>query len=293
MRRGGKDLDQLRAAASKRGFRAVPLSLRAAATLQQRTTRKTAPNVIAKLKGANDQEAIVYSAHWDHFGTREPQPGAAKNADNIFNGAYDNATGCAGMIEVARAMVRAPQKPGRSIYFVFTTAEESGLLGSEYFAANPPLPMDKIAANINLDGLNYLGPTKDMTLLGSDRSSLGPMVEALLKERGRVPGKDAHPERGYFYRSDHFPMAKGGVPAVSISEPKQFTGANAADLLKKQEAYNDKDYHQPTDEYDPSWDFTGAVDDLRVLAQLGWRIAAQPAMPVYNEGDQFAQVRKH
>ena len=188
--------------------------------------------------------------------------------------------------------MRAPQKPGRSIYFVFTTAEESGLLGSEYFAANPPLPMDKIAANINLDGLNYLGPAKDMTLLGSDRSSIGPMVEALLKERGRVPGKDAHPERGYFFRSDHFPMAKAGVPAVSISEPKQFTGANAADLLKKQEAYNDKDYHQPTDEYDPSWDFTGAVDDLRVLAQLGWRIAAQPAMPTYNDGDQFAQVRK-
>ena len=292
VRRGGRDLDQLRAAASRRGFKPVPLTIRAAATLQQRSSRKTAPNVIAKLKGTNDQEAVVFSAHWDHFGTRDPQPGAPKDADNIFNGAYDNATGCAGMIEIAKAMSRAPQKPGRSIYFVLTTAEESGLLGSEYFAANPPIPMTKIAANINMDELNYLGPTKDMTQLGSDRSSLGPMVEALLKERGRTLGKDAHPERGYFFRSDHFPMAKGGVPALSLAEPKEFTGDNAAALLKKQEDFNGKDYHQPSDEYDPSWDFTGAVDDLRVMAQLAWRIAAQPAMPTYNDGDQFAQVRK-
>ena len=292
VRRGGRDLDQLRTAASRRGFKPVPLTLRAAATLQQRSSRKTAPNVIAKLKGTNAQEAVVFSAHWDHFGTRDPQPGAPKDADNIFNGAYDNATGCAGMIEIAKAMSRAPQKPGRSIYFVLTTAEESGLLGSEYFAANPPIPMTKIAANINMDELNYLGPTKDMTQLGSDRSSLGPMVEALLKERGRTLGKDAHPERGYFFRSDHFPMAKGGVPALSLAEPKEFTGANATALLKKQEDFNGKDYHQPSDEYDPSWDFTGAVDDLRVMAQLAWRIAAQPAMPTYNDGDQFAQVRK-
>ncbi len=155
------------------------------------------------------------------------------------------------------------------MYFVFTTAEESGLLGSEFFAANPALPLDKIAANINVDGVNYLGPTKDMILLGSDRSSLGKMAEAILKERGRTLGKDGHPERGYFFRSDHFPFAKGGVPAVSISEPKEFVGPNADALLKKQEAYNDKDYHQPSDQYDPSWDFAGGVDDMRALAQLG------------------------
>jgi Zn-dependent M28 family amino/carboxypeptidase len=291
-KRGGRDLDTLRAAAAKRGFKAVQLNTKAAATLMQRSSRKTAPNVVAKLTGTNDQEAVVFTAHWDHFGVRDPLPGDAKDADRIYNGAYDNASGSAGLIEIAKAMARAPQKPARSVLFLFTTAEESGLLGSEYFAANPPMPMEKIAANINVDGLNYLGPTKDMILLGSDRSSLGPGAEALLKERGRTLGKDGHPERGYFFRSDHFPFAKKGVPALSISEPKEFTGPNGAALLKTQEAYNGKDYHQPSDEYDPSWDFAGGVDDLRALAQLGWRVAAQAEMPKYNVGDQFAQVRK-
>jgi len=292
VRRGGRDLDTLRAAASKRGFKAVPLNLRAAATLQQRSSRKTAPNVVAKLKGANDQEGVIYTAHWDHFGVRDPQPGAPKDADNILNGAYDNASGCAGLIEIARAFARAPQKPGRSIYIAFVTAEESGLLGSAFLAANPPLSADKIAANINIDGVNYLGPTKDMIQLGNDRSSLGPLIEGILKERGRTLGKDTHPERGYFFRSDHFSFAKVGVPALSLGEPREFAGPKAAELLKKQEAYNGKDYHQPSDQYDPSWDFSGGVDDLRVLAQLGWRIAAQADMPKYNDGDQFAQVRK-
>lgn len=291
-RRGGKDLDKLREAASRRGFKAVPLGIKMAATLSQKSSRKTAPNVVGKLTGTNDAEAVIYTAHWDHFGKKEPQPGDPKDADLIYNGAYDNASGCAGLIEIARAFARAPQKPVRSIYFAFVTAEESGLLGSAFLAANPPLPADKIAANINVDGVNYLGPTRDMIQLGNDRSSLGPMIEGILKERGRTLGKDTHPERGYFFRSDHFSFAKVGVPALSLGEPKEFTGPKAAELLKKQEGYNDKDYHQPTDQYDPSWDFSGGVDDLRVLAQLGWRIAAQANMPTYNEGDQFAQVRK-
>ncbi|HET9704084.1 MAG TPA: M20/M25/M40 family metallo-hydrolase [Vicinamibacterales bacterium] len=292
-RRGGRDLDTMRAAASKRGFKAVPLNLRAAATLQQKTARKTSANVIGVVKGTtNAGEAVVYSAHWDHFGTRAPLPNDPPDADRIYNGAYDNATGVAGVLEIAKAFAKAPQKPARSIYFAFVTAEESGLLGSGFLALNPPVPADRIAANINIDGVNYLGPTKDMVQLGTDRSSLGPAIEALLKERGRTLGQDTHPERGYFFRSDHFPFAKVGVPALSLSEPKDFTGANAAELLKKQEAYNGKDYHQPSDEYDPSWDFSGGVNDMRLLAQLGWRIAQQPEMPKYNEGDQFAQVRK-
>lgn len=292
VRRGGRNLDTLRDAASKRGFKAVTLNTRAAATLTQRSARKTSPNVIGVLKGTNPAEAVIYSAHWDHFGMREALPTDAPGADRIYNGAYDNASGVAGVLEIAKAFKNSPQPPARSIYFAFVTAEESGLLGSSFMAANPPLPMDKVAANINVDGVNYLGPTNDMVQLGSDRSTLGPMVEALLKERGRTLGIDAHPERGYFFRSDHFPFAKAGVPALSLSEPKQFTGPNAAALLKKQEEYNGKDYHQPTDQYDPSWDFSGGVEDLKLLAQLGWRIAAQPALPKYNDGDQFAQVRK-
>jgi len=291
-KRGGRDLDTMRAAASKRGFKPVTLNIRAAATLMQRSSRKTAANVIGVLKGTNTSEGVIYSAHWDHFGIRDPQPGDAKDADRIFNGAYDNASGCAGVLEIAKAFAKAPQKPARSIYFAFVTAEESGLLGSAFLAANPPLPIDKIAANINIDGVNYLGATKDMVQLGSERSTIGPMIEAILKERSRTLTGDTHPERGYFFRSDHFSFAKLGVPAISLSEPRQFTGANAADLLKKQEAYNDKDYHQPSDQYDASWDFAGGADDMKVLTQLGWRIAAQPEMPKYNAGDQFGEVRK-
>jgi len=292
VKRGGQDLDQLRAAAVKRGFKSVPLNLRAAATLQQRTSRKTSPNVIGVLKGANERQAVVFTSHYDHFGMREPRPGDKPDADRIFNGAYDNASGCAGVLMMAQAMARAGQKPARSMLFVFTTAEESGLLGAEYFAQHPTIPMDQIAANINIDGINYLGPTSDIVLLGADRSTLGPMADALAKDRGRTIGADQHPERGYFFRSDHFPFAKAGVPALSISEPRDFLGPNAAELKKKQEAYNSTDYHQPSDEFDPTWDFSGAVEDLKLLAQLAWRIAAAQEMPRYNEGDQFANVRK-
>jgi Zn-dependent M28 family amino/carboxypeptidase len=291
-KRGGRDLDTMRAAASRRGFKPVALNIRAAATLLQRSSRKTAANVIGVLKGTNASEAVIYSAHWDHFGIRDLQPGEAQDVDRISNGAYDNASGCAGVLEIAKAFAKASQKPARSIYFAFVTAEESGLLGSAFLASNPPLPIDKVAANINIDGVNYLGATKDMVQLGAERSSIGPMIEAVLNERGRTLTGDTHPERGYFFRSDHFSFAKLGVPAISLSEPKQFTGPNAADLLKKQEAYNDKDYHQPTDQYDPSWDFTGGADDMKVLAQLGWRIAQQADMPKYNAGDQFGEIRK-
>jgi Zn-dependent M28 family amino/carboxypeptidase len=290
VKRGGHDLDELRARALRRGFQPVPLSIRAAATLQQRTSRKTSPNVIGVLRGAAD-EAVVFTSHYDHFGIRDAQPGDKPDADRIFNGAYDNASGCAGTLAIAGAMARAGERPARAMYFVFTTAEESGLLGAEYFATNPVVAMDKVAANINIDGINYLGPTRDIVLLGTDRSTLGLAVEALAKERGRTVGGDQHPERGYFFRSDHFPFAKAGVPALSISEPREFTGANADALRKQQDAYNTTDYHQPSDEFNPDWDFSGAVEDMKLLAELGWRIAAQKEMPRYNEGDQFANVR--
>ena len=291
-KRAGKDLDALRRAATQRGFRAVPLGIRAAATLQQRSARKIAHNVVAKLTGENDQQAVIWTSHWDHFGVREALPGEPRDLDRIYNGAYDNASGVAGLLEVAKSMAQATTKPGRSMYFVFTTAEESGLLGSEHFIAHPPLPPAQMAANLNIDGLNYLGPTADMVQLGSDRSTLGPMVEALLKAEGRVLGTDTHPERGYFFRSDHFPLAKAGVPALSINEPKQFMGPNADALLKRQEAYNGKEYHQPSDQYDPTWDFSGGLNDLKLLARLGWQIAAASEMPRYNDGDQFGTVRK-
>jgi Zn-dependent M28 family amino/carboxypeptidase len=289
--RGGRNLDLLRAAASKRGFRAQPLAVNAAAALAQRSARKTSPNVVGVLKGTNANEAMAITAHWDHFGTRALAPGDTADTDRINNGAYDNASGCAAVLTMAQALARAGQPPGRSIYVVFTTAEEAGLLGSEYFASHPPQPMAQFAANLNIDGANYLGRTKDLVMLGSERSSLGPLLTALAAERGRVVGQDTHPERGYFFRSDHFPLAKAGVPALSLSEPKQFEGPNAAALLARQEAYNGNDYHQPSDEFDPAWDFSGAAEDMKLLVQLAWRVAAAPSMPAYNPGDQFAQVR--
>jgi len=292
VKRGGHDLEALRAKASARGFSAQPLTVAATATLTQRSARKSSPNVVGVLKGVNEQEAVAISAHWDHFGTRAPVPGDAPDADRINNGAYDNASGCASALVIAQAMTRAGSKPARSIYFVFTTAEESGLLGSEYFATHSPLPMAQFVANINVDGANYLGTTRDLVMLGADRSTLGLALNALAAERGRVIGVDTHPERGYFFRSDHFPFAKAGVPALSLSEPKQFEGPNAEALLARQEAFNGKDYHQPSDQFDPAWDFSGAADDMQLLAALAWRIAATPAMPTYNDGDQFAQVRK-
>jgi Zn-dependent M28 family amino/carboxypeptidase len=289
--RGGQDLEALRGAASKRGFRAQPLAVNAVASLTQRSARKTSPNVVGVLRGTNANEAVAITAHWDHFGTRAMAPGDTADTDRINNGAYDNASGCAAVLTMAQALSRAGQAPGRSIYVVFTTAEEAGLLGSEYFASHPPQPMAQFAANLNIDGANYLGRTKDIVMLGSDRSSLGPLLTTLAGERGRVVGQDTHPERGYFFRSDHFPLAKAGVPALSLSEPKQFEGPTAAALLAKQEAYNGKDYHQPSDEFDPAWDFSGAAEDMKLLAQLAWRVAAAPTMPTYNVGDQFAQVR--
>lgn len=289
--KAGRSLDALRSSASVRGFTAVPLGITATATLKQMSARKQSPNVVGVLKGVNEGQAVVFTSHWDHFGMRAAAPDDPPNADRIFNGAYDNASGCGAVLTIAQAMARAGTKPARSIYFVFTTAEEAGLLGSEFFAQHPPLPMAQVAANINIDEANPLGRTKDIALLGSDRSSLGGMLAAIAKERGRTVGHDAHPERGYFFRSDHFPLAKAGVPALSLTEPEDFDGPNAAALKAKQAAYNDKDYHQPSDQFDESWDFSGAADDMKLLAALAWRIAAEPALPAYNVGDQFAQKR--
>jgi Zn-dependent M28 family amino/carboxypeptidase len=289
---GGKDLDALRKAALSRGARPVPLGVSVSGTILQKVAKKVSPNVIGVLQGTNAKQAIVYTSHYDHFGIRDPRPGDPANADRIFNGALDNASGLAGVLAVAQAFARAPTPPGRSVYVVFTTAEESGLLGSEYFASHLPLPADQWAADINIDVINLYGPTKDVVLLGADRSSLGRDAEKLASERGRVIGRDREPGRGYFFRSDHFPLVKMGIPAVSISEPAEFNGPKAAEMKKLRDAYNGTDYHQPGDEMKPYWDYSGAVEDLKLLAELGWRVANAPAMPAYNSGDQFARPRE-
>ena len=293
VQRSGKNLDDLRRAASIRGFTAVPLGLRVAGTLHQSLARKQSPNVIGVLPGQNASQGVVYTAHYDHFGIRDPKPDDPPNADRIFNGAVDNASGVAGILAIAEAMAGSKEKPGRAIYFVATTAEESGLLGSQYLAAHPMLPIDQIAANINIDSLNVVGATSDLALLGADRSSLGPMIAAIVKARGRTLSGDNNPGAGLFFRSDHFPLAKAGVPAVSLGEPEHFVGKDPAFAKQQRDDYTSHRYHQPADEYGASWDLRGAIEDLKALALLGWHVAGAGAMPAYNRGEPFAAPRSH
>jgi len=290
--RAGKDFAQLRVAAATRGFKAVPLGIQLAATLHQTVARKQSPNVVGVLPGTHLEQGVIYSAHYDHFGIRDPKPGEPADADRIYNGAVDNASGVAGILAIARAFTQMPEKPARSIYFLSTTAEESGLLGSEYFVRHAPLPVNQIAADINVDSLNVLGMTRDLVLLGAERSTLGPMAKAILDRQQRTLGVDTSPGAGYFFRSDHFPFAKAGVPAVSISEPNEFTGKDPAFAKKQHEDYRSRKYHQPIDEYDPSWDLSGAIADLKALAQLGWNVAMAAAMPAYHAQEQFALPRR-
>jgi Zn-dependent M28 family amino/carboxypeptidase len=286
---GGQDLDVLRRGARERAAKPVELGVTVEGALQQTVSRKTSPNVIGVLKGTKPNEALIYTAHYDHIGMRNDP----NSKDTIYNGARDNASGVAGILEIAEAFLASGQRPARSIYFVSTTAEESGLLGSEYLATHPVMPIDKVAANINIDSLNVYGPSTDVVLLGAERSTLQEPVAAVVKEWGRKTGQDEHPERGYFFRSDHFPLAKVGVPAVSITLPNasSFTGPNAERARKLAATYNETCYHQPCDEFSTEWDLTGGVDDLRLLADLGWRVANAPAMPRYHPDEQFARPR--
>jgi Zn-dependent M28 family amino/carboxypeptidase len=289
--KAGKDLDALRRAASVRGFAAIPLGVRVGATLRQTTARKQSPNVIGLLPGTNTTQAILYTAHYDHFGIRDPKPDDPPDADRIFNGAVDNASGVAGILTIAQAFAQAGTRPGRSVYFVATTLEESGLLGSEYLARHPMMPVNQFAADINIDSLNVLGATSDIAVLGTERSTLGPMLSAILKAEGRTLTGDVEPGAGHFFRSDHFPLAKVGVPAVSISDPAHYIGKDPAFAKKQRDDYTNNRYHQPSDEYSDSWDLAGAISDLKTLATLGWRVAAAPQMPRYNPTEPFAAPR--
>ena len=291
-KRGGQDLDALRTAAVARGFKPVPLGVQASGSITQTVAQKTSPNVIGVLRGTNESEAVIYTAHYDHLGVRELKPGESPDVDRISNGATDNATGLAGVLEVAQSLARARTRPGRSIYVLFTTAEESGLLGAAYFADHPVLPAAAWVANINIDSLNMAGPSRDIVLLGAERSTLGALAAQLAAETDRAVGPDPEPGRGYFFRSDHFPLAKIGIPAVSVGEPIDFIGPDPAASKKFWEEYNAKRYHNVSDEILPSWNYEGAVNDLRFLAELGWRIANLAGKPAYHLNEQFARPRQ-
>jgi Zn-dependent M28 family amino/carboxypeptidase len=291
VRRAGKDLESLRRAALVRGTAPQPLGIRVSATLTQRVEQRTSQNVVGVLKGTTPAEGVIFSAHYDHLGMSVPTPGEPAGADHVFNGAFDNASGVAGTLEVAEAFARAPARPRRSIYVVFPTAEESGLLGSAWFATHLPLPASAWAANVNIDGLNLSGPARDLVLLGAERSSIGATASVLAARHRRVLGLDPEPERGYFFRSDHFSFAKVGIPAVSVGESADFIGRDPGFARRVHDAFNEKRYHQPSDEIQPDWNYEGAVQDLRLLVELGWRLANDPAMARYNPNEQFARPR--
>ena len=285
----GQNLDSLRQSAATRNFRPVPLGVQVDTTLRTAARRVQAPNVVGILRGSDanlKNEYVVYSAHWDHLGIRPDQPG-----DNIYNGAVDNATGVAGILAIANAYAALNTKPRRSILFIATTAEEQGLLGAEYYARHPLVPLAKTVADINLDSMNVLGLTTDITPLGASRSTLGKFIEAVASENQVTVSPDARPEQGLFYRSDHFPFAKVGVPSVNFEPGSHFVGHSANWGEEQFKDYNEHRYHQPSDEYSPNWDFSGMVQQARLAFWIGLRVANANERPQWNKGDEFERAR--
>jgi Zn-dependent M28 family amino/carboxypeptidase len=290
MRMAGLNLDDLRKQAASRDFRPVKLNLTASLNLNSEVKRVEAPNVVAILPGRDPKlrdEYVVFSAHWDHLGIGAPN----KTGDTIYNGALDNATGVACVIEIARVLSSLPvaERPRRSILFLIPTAEEQGLIGAEWYSRHPLVPINKTAANINLDSMNILGPTHDFVPLGAERSSLKAVVDAIAKERGLRISPDPRPEQGSFYRSDHFPFAKAGVPSISLKEGSDYVGHPKEWGEKKFKEYNDAHYHQPSDEFRDDWNFKGMIQEADFALEVGRRVANLNTMPKFNPGDEFAR----
>jgi len=293
MKLAGLDLDSLRAKAASRDFQPVALNLKGKISLKSEVKRVEAPNVVGILPGRDPKlrdEYVVYSAHWDHLGVGAPD----KNGDTIYNGALDNATGVASVLAIAEALSKLPpaQRPRRSSLFLFPTAEEQGLIGAEWYSKHPLVPLAKTAANVNLDSMNVLGPTHDFVPLGAERSSLKAVVEAVARERGLRVSPDARPEQGSFYRSDHFPFARVGVPSISLKEGNDYVGHTKEWGEEQFKAYNTAHYHQPSDEYTDSWDFRGMLQETEIAMAIGRRIADAEQMPKFNPNDEFAKASK-
>ena len=286
----GQDFDALKQAAVQRDFR--PVTLNATADFRIRTTTREVQsrNVIAKLEGSDPErrdEYVIYTAHWDHLGKDETRQG-----DQIFNGALDNATGTAGLIEIAEAFTKLPQPPARSVLFLAVTAEEQGLLGAKHYAENPLYPLERTLANINMDGLNQWGRTRDVVVIGYGNSTLEDILAEEAGVQGRVLAPDAEPEKGFYYRSDHFEFAKQGVPALYTDNGVEYIGKPPEYGQQKRDEYTANDYHKPSDEVKPDWDLAGAVEDLRLLFAVGYRVATDEAWPEWKPGTEFRAKRE-
>jgi len=288
---GGKELDELRAAARRRDFRAVPLGVKVTVGLAAEVTQIESANVIGRLPGADPSraaEAVLVSAHHDHLGTKPGRPGE----DAIYNGAVDNASGVAVLLGIARAAAALPARPARALLFVAFAGEEQGLIGSRWLAQHPPVPVGRLAAAINMDSMNVFGRTRDVTVLGFGKSSTDEVVAAVARWQRRVVRPDQFPERGSFYRSDHFELAKVGVPAIYLGSGVDFVGRPPGWGVETIEAWNREHYHQPSDEWNDSYDLGGMVDDARLLFHVGVAIANAREMPRWRRGDEFEAARE-
>jgi Zn-dependent M28 family amino/carboxypeptidase len=284
----GQNFDELKRAAVRKDFRPVALNAKASFHLRNTVREVQSRNVIAKLEGADEaDEHIVYTAHWDHLGRD-----ANLQGDQIYNGAADNASGIAAMLEIAEAYTQLRTKPSRSILFLAVTAEEKGLLGAKYYAENPLYPLNKTLANINVDGVNQWGRTSDLVIVGYGNSTLDDLTTEAAQRQGRTIVPDPEPEKGFFYRSDHFEFAKQGVPALYMDAGTNYVGKPAGYGDQKRDEYTTRDYHKPSDEVKPDWDLTGAVDDTQLMFMLGYRVAEIEVWPEWKPGTEFKAKRE-
>jgi Zn-dependent M28 family amino/carboxypeptidase len=290
MKLAGQDFDALKKQASTRDFKPVPLGVTGSMTIRNALRTIDSQNLVAKLEGSDPalkDEYVVYTAHWDHLGV-----GLEQNGDRIYNGAKDNAIGVAGLLELARAYTKVQPAPKRSILFLSVTAEEQGLLGSQYYSVTPIYPLRKTLANINMDGLNVHGKTKDLTLIGFGASDLDDYAKAAAAEQGRVIRPDPETEKGFYYRSDHFNFAKQGVPALDPDEGTEFIGKPEGYGKQVRDDYTEHDYHKPSDVIKPDWDLSGAVEDLQVFFAVGYRVAQADKYPEWKPGNEFRATRE-
>ena len=285
----GLDLDALRAAANKRGFKAVPMDATLSLELDSTITGKSSRNVVGLLPGSTrPDEALVYMAHWDHLGKHEMPDGG----DGIYNGAVDNATGVAGILEIAEAFANQETPPERSILFLAVTLEESGLLGSQYYVAHPAVPLDKTVAVFNVDAMSVYGRSHDVTVVGMGSSELEDLLKPVAEAQGRVLHAEAHPEAGGYFRSDHFNFAKAGVPALYVDGGEDLVEGGKAAGAAAAKDYGDNRYHNPADEYDPAtWKLDGTMEDLELVYAVGRELAGSDQWPNWYEGNPFKAAR--
>lgn len=290
--RAGLDFETMKTAARSRGFRPVTLEgVMVEGEIHQTIDQLESRNVIGLIPGTTaPDEYVLYTAHWDHLGMKKGAPGEDFYADQIFNGAVDNATGTAGILEIAESMAASP--PARSVLFLSVTLEESGLLGSEYYAANPTIPLRRVVAGINMDGSLPLGRTRDMTVIGYGASELEDILKDVLVAQDRIITPDGLPEAGFFYRSDHISLAKRGVPMLYAGEGEDKREGGIAAGRAAAAAYTAERYHKPMDEYSDDWDLSGLTEDVEALHEVGLRIANSTDWPTWYSGNEFENIRK-